>query len=239
MDPINKSDTSDIKVYSIIGRILCKCGCGNEISTRAKNFIRGHNANRKFYIIFLDLCLCGCGNIVYGNHKYISGHNAYNTKQSKETIEKRMKIVRGQKWKKEQKENLSKVRIGINKGIRLSTNTEFKKGQLPSPKSSWSKGSYYDSKFQGKVWMRSPWEIEYAKYLDNNYIYWFYEYKTFDLGNTTYTPDFYLPEFEKFVEIKGYISPKSQEKINLFLEQYPWDLEILEYEQLKLLGCDL
>jgi hypothetical protein len=101
------------------------------------------------------------------------------------------------------------------------------------------KGSYYNSLLQGKVWLRSKYEIAYAKYLDSQNILWMYEEFTFDLGNTTYTPDFYLPEFEKFVEIKGYISPKSQEKINLFLEQYPWDLEILEYEQLKLLGCDL
>ena len=31
--------------------------------------------NRRKYIYFLSLCLCGCNEIVYGNHKWVSGHN--------------------------------------------------------------------------------------------------------------------------------------------------------------------
>ncbi|KKK80009.1 hypothetical protein LCGC14_2827790, partial [marine sediment metagenome] len=44
------------------------------------------------------------------------------------------------------------------------------------------KGKYYK-----KIWMRSSYEIAYAKWLDENKIDWIYEGKTFDLGNTTYT----------------------------------------------------
>ncbi len=47
---------------------------------------------------------------------------------------------------------------------------------------------------------RSNWEMVYAKYLDKNKIKWFYEPKTFDLGNTTYTPDFYLPETDVYIK---------------------------------------
>ena len=42
--------------------------------------------------------------------------------------------------------------------------------------------------------MRSTWEVKYAKYLDKNNIKWYYEIRKFHLGNTSYTPDFYLEE---------------------------------------------
>jgi len=64
--------------------------------------------------------------------------------------------------------------------------------------------------------MRSSWEVKYAKYLDKNNIKWEYEPETFDLGDTTYTPDFRLNR-EKYVEIKGYMSPESYFKIKKFI----------------------
>ncbi|KKM16268.1 hypothetical protein LCGC14_1687490, partial [marine sediment metagenome] len=46
------------------------------------------------------------------------------------------------------------------------------------------------------IYMRSSWEIKYAKYLDSKGIKWSYEAKFFELiinkKETTYTPDFYL-----------------------------------------------
>lgn len=66
----------------------------------------------------------------------------------------------------------------------------------------------YNSPNQGKIRLRSKLEGKYAKYLDDNNIDWFYEYKAFpykgkDGRRRTYTPDFYLPSEDKFIEIKG------------------------------------
>jgi len=66
----------------------------------------------------------------------------------------------------------------------------------------------YDSPNQGRIRLRSKLEGKYAKYLDDNNIDWFYEYKAFpykgkDGRRRTYTPDFYLPSEDKFIEIKG------------------------------------
>lgn len=61
------------------------------------------------------------------------------------------------------------------------------------------KGQWYKDYF-----MRSSWEVKFAKFLDANNITWLYESKTFDLGNCTYTPDFYLPETDEYIEIKGF-----------------------------------
>jgi len=69
--------------------------------------------------------------------------------------------------------------------------------------------------------MRSSYEIAYAKYLDKKGIKWLYEPKAFDLGRTTYRPDFYLPETDKYIEIKGWITDKAKKKMNKFKNRYP------------------
>jgi predicted nuclease of restriction endonuclease-like RecB superfamily len=87
-------------------------------------------------------------------------------------------------------------------------------------------------KYKG-IYMRSSWEVAYAKYLDKQGIKWQYEPKTFDLGKTTYTPDFYLPDSDTYVEIKGYFRNKAKIKISLFRKIYKnFNLKILKKSQL-------
>ena len=74
-------------------------------------------------------------------------------------------------------------------------------------------------KYKG-INMRSSWEIAYAKYLDKQGIKWKYESKTFDLGNTTYTPDFYLPKTNEYIEIKGYWRDDAKLKFKKFKRIY-------------------
>jgi len=69
--------------------------------------------------------------------------------------------------------------------------------------------------------MRSTWETKYAKYLDKNNIKWQYEPKAFDLGTTTYRPDFYLLETNEYIEIKGYWREDAKIKFELFKKNYP------------------
>ena len=54
------------------------------------------------------------------------------------------------------------------------------------------------------IWFRSTWEANFAKWCDLSGIKWKYESKTFDLEDITYTPDFYLPEYDYYIEIKGW-----------------------------------
>jgi hypothetical protein len=44
-----------------------------------------------------------------------------------------------------------------------------------------------------------------------------------------YIPDFYLPEEDKYVEIKGYVSENAIEKIKYF----PFEIEMIEKEKMK------
>ena len=115
-----------------------------------------------------------------------------------------------------------------NKGIKKSSNWKDKisltmktngttkgKNNPMFGKMTHGKGSYYNN-----IWMRSSYEVAYAKYLDKQGIKWLYESKAFDLGNTTYTPDFYLPESDTYIEIKGYWRDKCKEKFRKFKRLY-------------------
>ena len=101
-------------------------------------------------------------------------------------------------------------------------------GKLPTH----GKRQYYKD-----ICFRSSWEVKYAKYLDFNNIKWSYESKTFDLGNTTYTPDFYLPETDEYIEIKGWWSDKFDIKLKKFTSLYS-NINLTVYEEgaLTLLG---
>ncbi len=80
-----------------------------------------------------------------------------------------------------------------------------------------------------------PSEEEFAKLLDFYGIKWLYEPKTFPLewdeeGNVTeaFTPDFYLPEFNTFIELttqRQKLVWKKNKKVRKFRELYP-DLKI-------------
>jgi hypothetical protein len=88
--------------------------------------------------------------------------------------------------------------------------------------------------------MRSSYERKYAEYLDKNSIKWYYEPKFFDIGGSNYVPDFYLPEFDEYVEIKGFWRDDALYKFEKFKSTYP-DLKIklLTSSELTALGIDL
>jgi len=86
--------------------------------------------------------------------------------------------------------------------------------------------------------MRSSYEIAYAKWCDKNNIKWLYESKTFDLGDTTYTPDFYLPKTDEYIEVKGYWRKDAIEKFTIFKITYPEiDIKIKDKDDLLMIGA--
>lgn len=87
------------------------------------------------------------------------------------------------------------------------------------------------------IWMRSSWEVKYAKYLDKQDIKWLYESKPFDLGSTTYTPDFYLPAKDLYIEIKGWWRDTAKKKFVLFQQLFPKvTLKVLHQKDLEQMG---
>lgn len=68
---------------------------------------------------------------------------------------------------------------------------------------------------------RSTYEVRFARMLDAAGVRFQYEPDRFDLGSTSYMPDFYLPEYGLYIEVKGWMTPAAERKIDLFREKYP------------------
>lgn len=85
-------------------------------------------------------------------------------------------------------------------------------------------GYYWNPFFNKFVWLRSSWEYIYAEWLTKKNIKWDVEVKTYDLGETTYRPDFFIfnenNDLVKIVEIKGYWKNRLY-KYKILKEQMP------------------
>lgn len=148
--------------------------------------------------------------------KKMSGENNpfFNKKHTEESLKKMREF---------QKTNMS------SKGI----NSNFY-GKKPFH----GKGEWYLCKDGSKIWMRSSWEIKFAKYLDQNNIKWLYEPKSFPITYNnkegTYSPDFFLLKKNYFIEIKGWWRDDAFIKYNSFIKQYPnLKIELYNKEKLK------
>jgi len=87
------------------------------------------------------------------------------------------------------------------------------------------------------IYFHSGWEANFAKWCDGSGIKWKYEPKAFNLGNTTYTPDFYLQDFNCYIEIKGLWYKYAIKKFRLFKNKYPKiNIMILNKKKLKRLN---
>ena len=78
--------------------------------------------------------------------------------------------------------------------------------------------------FYKSIYFRSSWEANFAKWLDLSGAEWKYEPRAFEVTvnnkKTNYIPDFYLSEFDCYVEIKGYWRFNAKDKVNQFLKTY-------------------
>lgn len=142
-------------------------------------------------------------------------------------VRKKMsKIRKGRKLTKSWKKKIKESCKGINKGN--------KNGMFGIPTPHPKGGKYKD------IGMRSSYEIAYAKYLDKNNIKWKYESKRFDLGELTYTPDFYLPKSDKYVEIKGWWRKKDKKRFKLFKSKFKdISIKVLMKNDLQKIGINL
>ena len=96
-----------------------------------------------------------------------------------------------------------------------------------------SKGSWYKNEY-----MDSSYELEYAKWLDKNKIKWIknkikFPY-IFEGKERYYIPDFYLPDTDEYIEIKGFKTDKDDAKWKYF----PYSLKVLYRHDLNEL-CNL
>lgn len=67
----------------------------------------------------------------------------------------------------------------------------------------------------------SRWEANIARLYTYLGIRWVFEPKSFDIGNQRYTPDFYLPDFDVYIEVKNFWGEYSRRRDEKFRSCYP------------------
>ena len=133
-----------------------------------------------------------------------------------------------------------------NKGLskesdeRIATQARGLMGHKPNPGSGIGKCGWRDDI---GMFVRSTWEADVVRVFQYLGIEFEYEKKTFRFKDTegnlidTMLPDFYLPRFNLWVEVSGWMSKQKTEKIKLFREQYPkenlFSLDVKVYTGLR------
>ena len=98
----------------------------------------------------------------------------------------------------------------------------------------WSKKSVYTTKDGRKIEMDSTWEVILAQKLDEIDVKWIRDntlklpYITRGRRKRKYIPDFYLPDYNLYIEVKGYWTDAARHKMKDVQERYPNSFLILE-----------
>lgn len=130
-------------------------------------------------------------------------------KRPEEVKRKISKSSRGKKLTKETKEKISRARcLAITNGIK----SNFKGIKIYPLKN--IKGESFK--------LRGSWEMNMGKFLNDKNILWvsgiripYYNKES----PKNYLPDFYLPDFDKYIEVKGWFSEKDKVKMKLVQDQ--------------------
>jgi|GEM_PF-368876 len=86
------------------------------------------------------------------------------------------------------------------------------------------------------IYFYSRWEANVARLFNYLDVKWFYQPKTFYLGSQNYTPDFYLPEQNTYIEVKNFLWKYSEVRDKKFRKIYPDEnlILLLKEDYLKL-----
>jgi len=82
------------------------------------------------------------------------------------------------------------------------------------------------------TFFRSGWEADIARWLNFQNKHWFFEPKVFVFpgikkGTLSYLPDFYLPEQDIFLEVKGFLTGQGKTAIRRMKRFFPEDFKKL------------
>lgn len=87
------------------------------------------------------------------------------------------------------------------------------------------------------IYVHSTWEERLLLHFIEHGICAEYEPRTFPVDGGSYTPDFYLPDEDRYIEVKGYWFEKQRIKFDRFRELYPHiDIEVWYGDRLIEMG---
>lgn len=213
----------------IIDNGLCSYGCGKPWKFKTNNgkfcceesynkcpAIRNNNSKVRKEQCKNGITLC---NFIHGN---LAGHPVWNKGKTKQTDTRIAKYAETIKlkakeskftrvYKKHTKESKEKLSIARSKNISNAGSGGFRDIK-------WYKTLNVN---RDEITVRGTWELYVAEYLTRNNIVWTRKILKYTLGENVkrYTPDFYVPSIDKYIEVKGYFSGTDKIKMKLSIEQ--------------------
>lgn len=117
------------------------------------------------------------------------------------------------------KSKISKALKGKTGGVRENSNK-------------W-RGQYHKKKDGSLIWLDSSYEKTFVSFLDSNDIEWIKNTQRFPYYHKdekfNYIPDFYLPEFQIWIEVKGWVKDKDFSK----WKDFPHTLIVIKKKDLE------
>ena len=175
----------------------CKKACKNDNSLRNHERLCKSNPNKQSLV----------SNFIQYNQKRkelgIKGSNQYTKAKElglpKITIseETRLKLSQSSKGRKYSDELKRKHSEAMKKAVEKHPDSYTKNNVV---------GRVRNIEYKG-IKLKGSWEVLVAQWLDYNNIKWEHETKSFEYewnGIRKYYPDFYLPELDLYIEVKGY-----------------------------------
>lgn len=245
---IKISKNGEIKSKSV-GRWICD-SCGDSFERLKKN----HDAAKKRSVYNgMDICR-KCVN------KFVNNTDEYKRKQRESQLklyesdpDRRIRISNTMLT--------NKVNFGEKNGMkkldarkkvsesRKNMSVENRKIYSDAQRKAWADGKFADVKVgrckwyaintpNGPMKVQGTWELKYAEYLmENNIPFYAHRGRITYVDSTgilhSYYPDFYLPDEDRYVDIKApYIYGMTTEKFELIRKQYPnLKLDIISYKK--------
>lgn len=93
-------------------------------------------------------------------------------------------------------------------------------GKPTSPKASRGKAGVRKD-VNDSIYFYSRWEANMARLYTYLGVKWEYAPRSFDIGGHTYTPDFYLPEIDTYIEVKNFWGEYSRVRDERFRASHP------------------
>ena len=202
---------------------FCTKECKNDNSLRNHERVCKNNPNRQLtYFHSLE----------FKKHKRGGGDNQY-TKAKKLGLPK--PVVSEETHKKLSEHNKSRSKEWNEENGKRISETIRRKVEEGTWHTSLAKHMHID--YNG-VDLHGAWELKYVQYLDSKSINWIRNKDSFiyvyNGKERRYTPDFYLPDTDEYIEIKGYKTEKDDAKWT----QFPKHTKLINFmeEELKKLG---
>lgn len=93
-------------------------------------------------------------------------------------------------------------------------------GRPTSPKAARAKAGIRPD-ISNSLYFYSRWEANLARLFNHFGVEWIHQPGSFDLKGQKYTPDFYLPEYDLYIEVKNFLAPYSKDRDGKFRKLYP------------------